>query len=67
MTFEERKITVGRFLEAFNQGELEQFDELIAPQFFGYGPSPREERPTEIYRQIALTPCTPKGSSWLAR
>ncbi len=48
-----RKASLQRFVEAFNQGELDVVEAMIAPEFYEYVPLADEPTATEVFRGIS--------------
>lgn len=53
MSFEQNKATVLKFMDAFNQGNLDIIDELILPDFYSYVPGEGEETAQEVLHWIS--------------
>ncbi len=53
MSFEENRGVIQRFVEAFNQGDLAIFDQLMAREYYNYAPGAEEEGANELFGRLA--------------
>ena len=53
MSLEVNKGVIQRFIEAFNQGDLAVFDQLMAREYYNYAPRDEEEGANELFGRLA--------------